>query len=112
MAAIKLLNLLVRFLLELCLLAAVGFWGFKTHSSSGLKILFGVGLPILIAVLWGMFVAPKAVYRLNSVLYIAAEFVLLGSGAAALFASGKPTIAWIYAIIVVINKVLVVAWRQ
>jgi hypothetical protein len=112
MEAIRLLNLLVRFLLELCLLAAVGYWGFKTHSSWELKILFGIGLPLLIAALWGMFVAPKAAYQLDGVLYLAAEFVLLGSGAVALFASGKPNMAWIYAIMVVANKVLLVVWRQ
>jgi len=68
MDAIKMLNLLVRFLLELCLLAAIGYWGFETHSSWGWKILLGIGLPLLIAVLWGMFLAPKSAYRLGGVL--------------------------------------------
>ena len=29
MDALKMLNLAVRFLLELCMLAAVGYWGFR-----------------------------------------------------------------------------------
>jgi len=32
MDALKLVNLAIRFLLELCVLVAVGFWGFKTGS--------------------------------------------------------------------------------
>lgn len=58
MDVLKLLNLALRFLLELCLLAAVGYWGFKTQSGLLMKILFGIGLPVLIAVLWGTFLAP------------------------------------------------------
>jgi len=112
MDAIKMLNLLVRFLLELCLLAAVGYWGFETHSSWGWKILLGIGLPLLIAGLWGMFLAPKSAYRLGGVPYLVTEIMLLGSGAVALFASGKPNLTWIYAIMVVVNKVLMVVWRQ
>jgi len=46
MDALKMLNLAVAFLLELCMLVAVGYWGFKTQSSWVLKILFGIGLPL------------------------------------------------------------------
>jgi hypothetical protein len=70
------LNLLVRFLLELCMLAAVGYWGFKTHSGWAMKIIFGIGLPILIAVIWGVFVAPKATYPLSSIPHLALELIL------------------------------------
>lgn len=62
MDSLKVINLAVRLLLEICALIAVGYWGFKTGSGWLLKILFGIGAPILIAVLWGMFGAPKSVY--------------------------------------------------
>jgi len=112
MDVLKGINLLVRFLLELCLLAAVGYWGFKTHSDWAMKIIFGIGLPILIAVLWGLFVAPRATYPLTGISYLAVELTLLGSGALALFASGKPALGWVYIILVVANKVLLVLWKQ
>jgi hypothetical protein len=66
MVALKSINLGVRFLLELCMLAAVGYWGFKTSSGWLLKTLPGIGTPLLIAVIWGSFVAPKAAYPLHS----------------------------------------------
>lgn len=112
MDMLKGLNLLVRFLLELCMLAAVGYWGFKTHSSWLLKILFGIGLPLLIAVLWGLFVAPKATYPLSGASRLALELLLLGSGAASLFASGKPTLGWTYVIVLLVNEVLLKVWKQ
>jgi len=109
---LKGLNLLVRFLLELCLLAAVGYWGFKTHSGWVLKIIFGIGLPILIAVLWGLFIAPRATHPLTGIAYLAVELILLGSGAVALFASGRPNLGWIYTVVLVVNKVLILIWKQ
>ncbi|HLO32795.1 MAG TPA: YrdB family protein, partial [Anaerolineales bacterium] len=67
MNILKSLNLLVRFLLELCMLAALGYWGFKTQSGWVMKIIIGIGLPILIAVIWGLFLAPRATYPLQGV---------------------------------------------
>lgn len=112
MDALKMLNLAVRFLLELCLLAAVGYWGFKTQSSWFMKILLGIGLPVLIAVLWGMFIAPKATHPLSGASYMTVELVLLALGSLALFASGKPTLAWAYTVVLIVNKILLVVWKQ
>ena len=112
MDVLKALNLLVRFLLELCMLAAVGYWGFKTHSDWVLKIIFGIGLPILIAVIWGLFIAPRATYPLSGISYLAVELILLGSGAVALFASGRSDLGWVYTVILVVNKVLIVVWKH
>lgn len=80
MDSLKMLNLLVRFLLELCMLAAVGYWGFKTQSGWLMKVLFGIGLPVLIAVLWGLFLAPRATYPLGGALYLTLELILFASG--------------------------------
>lgn len=112
MAILKTLNLLVRFLLELCMLAAVAYWGFKTQSSWPMKILLGIGLPILIAVLWGIFLAPRATHPLSGISFLALELILFGSGAVALFASGKPNLGWVYIIILIVNKVMLTVWKQ
>lgn len=111
MDVLKLLNLALRFLLELCMLAAVGYWGFKSQSGLPMKFLFGIGLPVLIAVLWGMFLAPRATRPLRGASFLALELVLFASGAVALFASGKPTLGWIYTITLVVNKILLTVWK-
>lgn len=112
MDVLKVLNLTVRFLLELCMLAAVGYWGFKTQSGWLMKILLGIGMPILIAVLWGMFIAPRATRPLRGVPGLILELVLFASGAAALFASGKPALGWAYTGTLIVNEVLLAVWKQ
>lgn len=106
MDSLKALNLLIRFLLELCMLAAVGYWGFKTGSGWTAKVLLGMGLPILIALGWWL------AWKLSGFPRLALELSLLGSGAVALFASGKTDLGWIYTVILLINKALLVAWKQ
>ena len=112
MTVLKPINLGVRFLLELCMLAAIGYWGFKTGSGWFLKILLGIGAPLSTAVLWGLFIAPKATYPLSGASHLTIELILLSLGSLALFASGKLTLAWIYTIAFVLNKILLIVWKQ
>ena len=112
MDALKGINLAVRFLLEICVLICVGYWGFKTHTGWLLKILFGIGGPLLIAVIWGMFAAPKAAYQLQGLALLALEVVVFGSGVAALFLTNNNTLAWSFAVVVIINRILIFVWRQ
>ena len=112
MNALKGLNLLVRFLLELCMLASVAYWGFTTHSSWTTKMFFGIGLPILLAVIWGYFMAPRSTHRLSGISFTVLDFILLGSGAVALYASGQTTLAWIYTVVLVISEILRIVWKQ
>ncbi|HSB00375.1 MAG TPA: YrdB family protein [Anaerolineales bacterium] len=112
MDILKTLNLGVRFLLELCMLVAVGYWGFKTHSGWALKIILGIGLPILLIVIWSLFVAPKAAYPLRGLPHIVLSLILLGSGAVALFAAGRAGLGWVYAIVLIVNQVLLMVWKQ
>ena len=106
MDALKSINVGVRFLLEICVLISVGYWGFKTNSGWILKILLGIGLPLLIVVVWGIFGAPKAPYHLTGFSLLALEVVVFGSGVAALFATKNYSLAWGFAAIVIVNKIL------
>ena len=112
MEATKGLNLAVRFLLELCVLAAVGYWGFKTGSGWFVKILLGIGTPLLIAVIWGIFGAPKANMQLHGLMLLALEIIVFGSVAAALYASINYSLAWGFGVIVLINRILMFVWGQ
>jgi hypothetical protein len=112
MNVLKSINLGVRFLLELCMLAAVGYWGFKTGSGWFLKILLGIGGPLSIAVVWGMFVAPKAAYPLHGFALLALEAILFGLGVAALYLTKNYALAWSFAAVVVINRILIYVWGQ
>ena len=50
---IKGANLLLRFLLELCALGVLGYWGFKTGSVMSTKVVLGVGAALVAAVVSG-----------------------------------------------------------
>ena len=84
METIKLTNLALRFLLELCALAALGYWGFKTRESPGAKIGLGIGAPLLAAIVWGTFLAPRASIPTPGFLRLVLELVVFGSAVAAL----------------------------
>ncbi|QQE78341.1 YrdB family protein [Alicyclobacillus sp. SO9] len=84
------------FLTELCALAATGYWGFQAGHSVLIRYLLGVGSPVTIAVIWGMFVAPKA--RIPVSVYIRATMQLVvfcGSGLF-LYRAGQHQLALVY----------------
>ncbi|HKV69449.1 MAG TPA: DUF2568 domain-containing protein, partial [Gaiellales bacterium] len=57
------LNLALKFLLELAALVAFGLWG-ASIASGFAAVVLAVLLPVVVAVLWGAFAAPKARRRL------------------------------------------------
>jgi hypothetical protein len=109
---IKVINLASRFLLELCALVALGYWGFKTGSRAITKIGLGIGAPLLVAVVWGTFLSPQALVQLPELLVLILQVLVFGSAAAALVATGHRTLALVFAVIVVINAILMYVWGQ
>ncbi len=109
---IRSINLLLRFLLELCILAALGYWGFQTGQQTIAKIGLGIGAPLLAAAVWGIFLAPASSRRLREPWRSILELVVFGSAIAALYSTGQRSLAVAFGLIYVINKVLLVVWRQ
>ena len=112
MEVIKGANLLLRFILELCALGALGYWGFKTESATITKIALGVGTPLVAAVAWGVFVSPRAPVELPGLVVLLLQVLVFGSAAAALVATGHRTLAIVFGVIVVTNAVLMYVWGQ
>lgn len=52
------LNLIIRFLLEISALISVGMWGWK-QSDGWLRFVLSIGLPVMLAVIWGTFAVPN-----------------------------------------------------
>jgi hypothetical protein len=63
-------------------------------------------------VFWGTFMAPQAAIQIPGPLHLALTFVLFGLGVAALFAAGQPKLALVFAVVVVVNQILLAVWRQ
>jgi hypothetical protein len=109
---IKGANLAVRFLLELCALGALGYWGFKTGNGTLTKVVLGVGSPLVAAVVWGVFVSPQAPVQLPGLVVLILQVLVFGSAAAGLVATGHRTLALAFVVIVVINAILMYVWGQ
>lgn len=112
MEIIKMFNLSVRFLLELCILVIFGYWGFRTQGSGLIKALLGIGSILTFAVVWGVFLAPKSSMRLQGLWALSLEILIFGLTVWALYSTGKRSLAMIFGTIYLLNKILMVIWRQ
>ena len=59
------INLLVRFLLEITALIAIGIWGWKL-SDGWIRYILALGIPIVAAAIWGIFAVPDDPSRSGS----------------------------------------------
>ncbi len=112
LTALQYANLALSFLLELSLLVALAYWGFHAGTGTIGQIALGIGIPLLVAVLWGIFLAPRATVRLPAVPRFVVELVLFGLAVAGLAAAGQPSLAWVFGLILVVNRILIIVWRQ
>ena len=105
-------NLILRFLLELTVLASVGYWGWK-QSDGWVKTLLAVGLPLLMAAIWGTFAVPDDPSRSGSAVVVTPGIIRLiieiGFFACAIWAlydMELPKSSLIFGIIVFLHYVL------
>lgn len=109
---LKAVNLGLAFFLELAALAALGYWGYQTGNGALMQVVLCVGLPLLTAVFWGAFIAPRAPKKVSKGLRPVLQLIVFGAATIALFAVGQTTLAIIFAALVVINMVLIYVWKQ
>lgn len=101
--------LALRFLLELCLLAALAYWGSQVEASTLVNILLAIGVPVLAIIIWGSFVAPKSPNRPATPAWLVIQAILFGAGVAGLVDADQATLAVILAAVVVVNTGILLA---
>lgn len=74
------------FVLEVAMLAAFVYWGFRQDSPWHLVL--GIGIPAVLVVAWGVFLAPRSERRLKPAIAAAVALGLFLLAAVALFAAG------------------------
>jgi hypothetical protein len=99
-------NLALAFVLELCALAALGYWGVWVGGAQLTKAALGIGAPLLAAILWGLFAAPRAPVSVPLV-GLGVKVIVFGSAVAALYTTGHRGLAIAFGVLVVLNSVLV-----
>ncbi len=98
-------NDVVAFFVELAALALLGLWGYRAGGAVWAQVLLGIALPLLAAILWGLFAAPRAQFRGRRTTLVVKVVVL---GAAVLAGFFVLPLGWalVCAAVVVVNLVL------
>ena len=103
------LNLFFRFALEIVALVSTGIWGW--NQSQGLpKYLLAIGIPIILAIIWGTFAVPDDPSRsgnapivINGILRLILELGIFTFGCWAVLDLGYTKAAVIFAVLVLIH---------
>lgn len=111
MQIVRGLNAGISFALELAMLAAFAYWGF-TIGDGWVAWALAIALPLLGAVVWGMFFAPRSERRLGLWPGALLSWVLFLLGAAALWATGQSALAIALALVASANRLLVLSIKQ
>lgn len=106
MSALRVINLGVRFLLELGALVAFGYWGATLHGSVVQRALVAIVLPLAIALLWGLFISPKARYSTGRPGQVGLGLLVFLVAALLLRERGHVAMAATFAVTAVISSML------
>ena len=111
-ASLRVINLGVRFLLELGALAAFGYWGATLRGSVALRALLVIVLPPAVALLWGLFVSPKARYSTGRPGQVGLGLIVFLVAALLLRERGHVAMAAVFAATAVVSSLLLYALPQ
>jgi hypothetical protein len=110
-AAVRSVNLLAKFVLELAAVASFAYWG-SSVGSGAVSIVVAVAAPLTACLLWGRFAAPRASQRLSMPVRVPFELGVFALAALALIAAGATTAAVVFAAAALVNAALLTALRQ
>jgi hypothetical protein len=110
----------LHFLLELCALAALAYWGWQAPPNLLLKLTLSVGTPFVAAIVWGTFRVPndpgRAPVAIAGWLRLVLEFAVFGSAIASLAVAGHTLLATLFGLAVLVDYLIMHArvrrlWR-
>ncbi len=105
------INLIIRFLLELTALSAIGIWGWK-QNDGWLKFVLAIGIPIIVAAIWGKFAVPDDPSRFGAapivvpgIVRLSIELAIFVFATWVLHDLGSSRLSWILGIVVAIHYI-------
>jgi hypothetical protein len=106
------INLALRFILEIAALFSLGYWGWTQHEGIW-RFVWGFGLVVLAAVVWGTFAVPedpsrsgKAPVPVPGAVRLVIELTFFAAGTWAFFAAGRPLWGLALGVLTVIHYAL------
>ena len=98
-------NDVVAFLVEVLAVVLLAVWGARLGDTTAVHALGGVLVPGAAAVLWGLFAAPRARFRVP-VLAVGTKVLVLGGAVLASWSVLPPAWAAAVTVVVVVNTLL------
>jgi Protein of unknown function (DUF2568) len=108
---LKSANLALKFLLELAALASFAIWGADSESGA-LAVAHAFLAPLIVALLWGSFAAPRSGHRLPRATRIPFELTVFALAVVALLTVGHTAWAIVLAVVTAINAAVLTALDQ
>lgn len=103
------LNLLIRFLLEIAALIAMGIWGWQL-SDSWIRYVAAIGIPLSLVSIWGIFAVPGdpsrsggTIVKTPGFIRLAYELLFFGFGVFALYDSAFKILSLIMGLILILH---------
>jgi len=87
LSTLKWFNVGVRALMELGIVVALGYWGYKTGNTTGIKMLLGIAAPLIGFGIWSL-VDFRQAGSLAESLRLIQELVISGLAAFAWYVAG------------------------
>jgi hypothetical protein len=110
-AALKTVNLALKFALELGAIAAFATWGASVGSGAG-AVALAIGAAAVAILLWGVFAAPRSTHRLPLAARVPFELGVFALATAATLDALGPLPAIVFGALAILNVVLLTALRQ
>ncbi|MEU4016639.1 YrdB family protein [Microbacterium sp. NPDC028030] len=96
---------IVRTIVLVVAVASLALWGFATWSLPW-NIIIGIGAPVIVILIWALFLSPRAVLRVHPFLRAAVELLVYVGVTIAWWSMGQALIGTAFALVAVVAGVL------
>lgn len=100
-------NEVLAFVVELLALAALAYTGLEIAG-----VALALALPVIAVILWGLFAAPRARFRIPLAGQVMVKALVFGASVWGLVTTGHQTLAAAFGAVVLVNTVAATVWRS
>jgi hypothetical protein len=108
---LRLANEALAFVIELIALGLLIYWGIRIGHNALTRTALAVVFPVAAGVLWGLFAAPRARFKVPLPAQLLVKAVVYGAATAALATTGHPLWALSFALLALANTTAATIWR-
>ncbi|QNA92087.1 MULTISPECIES: YrdB family protein [unclassified Microbacterium] len=96
---------IVRTIVLVVAVASLALWGFASWSLPW-NIIIGIGAPVIVVLIWALFLSPRAMLRVHPFLRAAVELLIYVGVTIAWWSMGQALIGTAFALVAVVAGVL------